>query len=207
MLAWGLAFALSLTCAGVFVHGLVRDARPFDPEIRLDVGTASGWESAPFRVWGDETYSLLIRSVNHDAALVGRPLMAGLEIRVLKPDGEPVLHRSYGPGETGHEIPDNYGDVRLATLSLSDWPLRAWDLQVRVTEPDPRFLTVSTDVELYEQRPLVGMGGLISYAMIFPSGAFRLLSLGLAVPLARSGSRWPLVVTGASAILFLLAVG
>ena len=205
--AWGLSFALALVCAGVFIHGVVRDARPFDASIRLDLDSPSKWISAPFRVWGEETYSLLLRSVNHDPALVGRPLMAGLELRVVNPKGQVVLQRSYEPGETGHVIPDNYGDARLATLHLSGWPFRSWDLQVRVTDPDPEFATVYTDVEMYEQRPVIGMGGLITYAMIVPSAVLMLLALVLAILIARHGPRLPLIATVGSALLVLLVLG
>ena len=45
-----------------------------------------------------------------------------------------MLQRSYEAGKTGHVIPDNYGDVSLATLNVSGWRFRAWALQVRVTE-------------------------------------------------------------------------
>lgn len=206
-IAWAVTFALSLVCAGVFVYGMVRDTRPFDPVLRVDLSAPSDWISAPFRVWGDEEYVLLIRSVNHDPARSGRPLTAAFDVRVLTPDGEPVLERSYAAGQTGHAIPNGYGDARLGSLRLSDWPLRPWVLQVRVTEPDPAFAAVPTDVELYENRSDPGMGGLVSYAMFFPAAGLMLLALIVAIPLARHGSRLPLIVAGIGSALFLLFVG
>lgn len=195
-IAWSLSFGVGLTCAAIFIHGIIRDMRPFDAGIRLDLAsTSSGWMSAPFRVWGEETYHLLLRSANHDPALVGHPLMAEFDVRVLTPDGEPVFEQSYGVDQTGHVIPDNYGDARLATLQLSDWPLRPWALQVRVTEPDPAFASVFSDLDLYEQRDIQGMEGLVSYAMVVPGALLMVLALVASTSLAWHGTLLPLVVT------------
>jgi hypothetical protein len=205
--AWGLSFMLAVACAAVFFQGIIRDKRPFDPEIRLDLSTQSEWITTPFRVWGEKSYSLLIGSVSHDPARVGRPLTAELEVRVLDPNDQVVFYRAYPPGETEHTIPNNYGDVRLATLKLSDWTLRSWALQVRVTEPDPGFASVRSTLRLYEQRSHLGMGGLVTYAMIIPAGILMLLALVLAVFIARHSSRLPLLATVLASIPLFLVLG
>ena len=201
--AWSLSFALALACIGVFIQGVMRDTRSGDPVLRVDFSSATRSE-ASFRVWGQETYDLLISSVNHDASLVGHPLGAEFEIRVAGPDGKPVLYRTYASGATGHQIPSNYGDVKLATLELDGSPLRSWTLRLEVLKPDPMFRTAQTHLKLYKRQYNSGMGGLVNYAIMIPGAVLLLLALAVSVPLFRGGSRLPLLLTASAVFLFLL---
>lgn len=202
--AWGLSFLLALACMAVFIQGVMRDTRAGDPVIRVDFAIAPGRIEASFRVWGQRTYDLLISSVNHDASLVGRRLAAEFEIEIVDPDGKPVLHRKFPAGETGHQIPSNYGDVRLATIELDSSPLRSWTLRVNVLKPDPAFLAAQTHLKLYKRQYDPGMGGLINYAIIIPGGILLLLALIMSVPLAIGGARLPLFLTAGTGLLLLL---
>jgi hypothetical protein len=192
---WGLSFGLGLVCLGVFMQGLIRDSDAGDAIIRVNFASPAGWVSAPFRVWGEGTYHLRISSVNHDPQFTGRPLDAEFEVQVIAPDGNAVLRQTYGAGATGHRVPDNYGDRRLATLDLNDWPLRRGELRVGVLKPDPNFITGQTELRLRKERYDPGMGGLINYVMVIPAGIFLLIALGVSFLLARAGSRAPLIST------------
>lgn len=204
LISWGGALVLALVCFGVFAQGLMRDYYTGDAVIRFDPTRAAEWRSASFRVRGEGTYRLYIASVNHDPDPVGRLFRGRLEVEVRDPDGEPVLKRTYGAGTTGHRVPDNYGDSALASLRLQGWPLRAWHLRLRVLEGDSEFLTGRTELRLRRQRDDPGMGGLVNYAMIVPGGIALLIALVLSLPLARTGTRWPLIATAAAGLALLV---
>jgi hypothetical protein len=203
--AWALSFLLALACIAVFIQGVVRDNRVGSPVIRVDFSSARGWGEASFRVWGQQTYDLLISSVNHDASLVGRQLGAEFAIEITDPDGRLVLQRTFLSGATGHRVPSNYGDVRLATLELDGSPVRTWSLRVRVLKPDSAFPPEQTHLKLYKRQYDPGMGGLMNYAIMVPGALLLSLALVLSVPLWRGGSRWPLLLTALAAVLVLVA--
>jgi hypothetical protein len=148
----------------------------------------------------------MISSVNHDPQHVGIPLRGEFEVRVVKPDGNPIRRQVFGP-TTGHRVPDNYGDVTLAVFDLDDWPLRSWHFEVKVINPDPNFRTTRTEVKLRKQRYDPGMGGLMNYVMMIPAALFLALAFLASLPLAKGGSRAPLIMTvlalsGFMAVLF-----
>lgn len=96
--------------------------------------------------------------------------------------------------------------TRVDELRLAGGPLGRWRLAARVRDPDPRFAestSLRSRVLLRPRRPDPGMGGLINYAMIVPATLLFLLSLGLALAIARrSGRRAPTWISG----LLLLAL-
>jgi hypothetical protein len=204
---WSVSLLLAVACFAVFVQGLARDLRVGEPVITLDPRAESDWRSASFRVWGRGSYTLRISSVNHDPRTVGRLFGGELEVRITAPEGRSWLHRAFPAGSTGHRVPDNYGDAALETLMLDDWPLRAWQLSVRVTKADPDFVAGRTQLALRKRRYDPGMGGMMNYAMIVPGAVFLLLALALSLVLARGGARTPLIVTAlaAAAVLVLVA--
>lgn len=201
---WGVCLLIGGAAGGMFAAGVVRDTRPFDPVLPLDLTRPSDWTSAPFRLFGAGRHRLFLATVNHDSTHLGAPLEAALEVAVRSPDGAEVFRRAYGPGETGHTLPGNYADVELAVLELDGRPWRRWTLAARVTAPDPRFGSGRTEVKLYRQQYDPGMGGLVNYVMAIPAGIFLALAGVLAIPLAtRHRVRWPLVAT----TLLLVAFG
>jgi hypothetical protein len=204
--AWAATFALAALCFAILIQGVIRDLRVGEPVIALDLRVPSDWRSQPFRVLGQGTYTLHLSSVNHDPKPVGRPLESALDVVVLDPDGRPVLQKSYPAGATGHRVPNNYGDVALETLTLDGWPLRSWQLRVRVASADPNFVTGQTHIALRKQRYDPGMGGLMNYAMIVPGVIFLVIAFVLTVPLARAGVRLPLIVTATAALAMLVVV-
>jgi hypothetical protein len=192
---WAILFASALACAALVVQGMLRDTRYGEPVQRLDLSADTDWLATPFRVWGAGRHRLILSSVNHEDRLVGRSFDGEIEIQVVNPDGRIVLQRAYPPGSTGHSVPSNYGDVTLDTIDVDGWPLRRWALLVRVSDGDPAFETVSSEVKLRKVRPELGMGGLINYAMIVPAGILLILATLVAVPLARANSRTPLILS------------
>lgn len=181
---WLLMFLLALGSIGFVAQGLMRDFYTGDPVATVDLRMPAAWKTVPFRVWGPGVYDLYISSVNHDSAQVGRRFHGTLAVRIKAPSSTTVFERMYGADTLDHRIPLNYGDNRLATITLDDRPWRRWELQVRVVDGDPKFQPSITQVKLRKQRYDPGMGGLMNYAMILPAGVFMLLALGFSIPLA-----------------------
>lgn len=205
---WAVTFGLALACFIILIQGVMRDTRWGEPAIPVDFSEASGWHSESFRVWGKDTYTLFISSVNHDPELAGRHLTANFDVRILGADGEPVLNRLYYGEYLTHKVPQGYGDLPLATLEISGKPWRPGTLQVRVREPDPAFRTTRSELKLWKEGSEVGMGGLLNYAFMFPGAVLLALALVLSGALARRGPKWPLVATLAvSAGLLALTLG
>lgn len=203
-IVWGGSFGLGLFCLAMFAEGVWRDARPGDAQIQFRLTSPTEWVSAPFRVWGDSTYDLLLASVNHHPQPVGQILMASFQVQVIDPRGNAILNQEFRAGSVHHQVPDNYTSTKLATLLLSDWPLRPWILRVRVTEPDPAFVTGRTELKIYQRRYDSGMGGLMNYAMIFPAAGFLVIALVLSLPLSKAGTKTPAIMTGIAALSVLL---
>lgn len=205
--SWTLLFVLGLVCAALFVQGVLRDTRYGEPVQRLELSAETDWLTTPFRVWGAGQHRLILSSVNHDDRLVGRTFNGEIEVRVVDPDGQVVLQRAYPTGSTRHSIPSNYGDVTLDTVEVDGWPFRQWELLVKVSDGDPGFENVRSDIKLRKVRPEVGMGGLINYAMIVPAGILLILATLVAVPLARSTRRAPLILSIVALLGFAVLVG
>lgn len=205
-IGWSVSFPLALACFAILAQGLMRDVYTGDPVVAFDPTKRSNWLSVPFRVWGKGAHALHISSVNHDPAVVGRRFEGELQVRVTDPARRPVLEKSYAPGAAGYRLPDNYGDAVFERLTLDGWPLHPWHLEMRVTKADPQFVTGRTELRLRKQRYEPGMGGLINYAMIVPGGILLLIALVLSLPLARAGTRWPLIATLAATVGILLVL-
>lgn len=201
--AWLLSIALTLAFMAIFVQGVMRDRRAGEPALRLNLASKSDWVSAPFRVWGPGTYTLLISSVNHDQEFVGVELAGDFEVSIADPDGVRFLHQVYASGSTGHLLPSNYGDSKLGSFKLDDWPFRSWTIRARVLKPDPRFRTAQTQIKFWKDRYDPGMGGLMNYVMIIPALVFLGLSFLVSLSLAAKGARTPIFVTVACAVVFL----
>ena len=204
--SWAILFVSALVCASLFVQGVLRDTRYGEPVQRLELSADTDWLATPFRVWGAGRHRLILSSVNHDGALVGRSFDGEIEIRVVDSGGRVVLQRAYPPGSTGHSVPSNYGDVTLDTIELDDWPFRRWRLLVRVSDGDPSFANVRSEIKLRKVRPELGMGGLMNYAMIVPAGILLILATVAAVPL-RATSRAPLVLSVLALLGFAVFLG
>jgi hypothetical protein len=201
--AWLFSIVCTLVFMTIFAQGVLRDRRVGEPVLGIDLSSQSNWISAPFRVWGPGTYTLFISSVNHDPKFVGAALAGDFEVSIADPDGAPFFHRVYAAGSTGHVLPSNYGDSRMGSFKLDDWPFRSWTLSARVLKPDARFSTARTQVKFWKDRPDPGMGGLMNYVMVIPALAFLVLAFAMALALAAKGFRTPTVVTVACGIAFL----
>lgn len=194
-LGWLAAFGLAVACLALVVQGIARDQRWGEPAIQVDFSRASGWQSEPFRVWGEHDFRLLLSSVNHDPEFVGRHLFADFEIRITGNSGRALFSRLYRGEAFDYRVPDGYADLELETLRIKGRPWQPGELQVRVREPDPAFATTRSEIKLWRDRPAVGMGGLINYAVMLPGALLTLVALVLAALLAARGQRWPLALT------------
>lgn len=204
---WVAAIALAGLSAGTFISGIRRDTRAGEPTIHTALAAASAWTTVPFRVWRPGRYTLFVSTVNHDPARVGRRFEGELEVVVRRPGGQVFYEQRFQGDAIAHAIPDNYGDAVLARMDLEPARIRRWTVAVRVTRPDPQFAGLSSAVKLWSERPDPGMGGLANYVMIVPAMVFAVVALLVALPLARRGSRGPLVVTGGGLLLFLVWSG
>lgn len=202
--SWALAFTLAVACFAVLLQGVARDMRWGEPAIPVDFSKASGWQSERFRVWGEDTYTLFVSSVNHDPEYVGRFLTADFRIRILGADGQPVLDQLYRGEAFDHRVPEGYADLRLARIEIKGKPWRPGTLQVSVREPDPAFRTTRSELKLWKDRAEPGMGGLINYAMMVPGAVMLILALVLSCALASRGRKWPLIATVALILALIL---
>lgn len=193
---WVLSLGLAAACIAV----LATEARQDAVAVPLDFSRVSGWQSAEFRVWGEETYTLALASVNRDQEYAGRFLAADFRVRVLGAEGEPVLERLYRGETLDHTVPEGAAGTPLARLEVRGKPWRPGKLQVRVTEPDPAFRTTRSELRLQEEPPGGGMAGVVRHPMAVPAAVLMVLGLVLAAVLARRGARWPLLVTGLAAL-------
>jgi hypothetical protein len=191
---WALAFVVYLLTAATFLHGVARDTHLGEARLIMSLAQQTDWRSAPFRVWGRGTYHLLLSSVNHDENFVGRVFDGKIEVKITAPDDRPILNQIYDAA-IRHGVPSNYTDSRLAGLDLEDWPHKTWTLHARVLTADDDFQTTRSELKLRKQGEELGMGGLMNYAMMFPAGIAWLIALMSALALAKTGRRWPLLVT------------
>lgn len=199
---WVLSLGLAAACIAV----LATEARQDAVAVPLDFSRVSGWQSAGFRVWGEDTYTLAVRSENRDPEYVGRFLVADFRVRVLGAEGQPVMDRLYRGENLDHTVPAGRADVALARLEVQGRPWRPGRLQVRVAEPDPAFRTTRSELRLQEEPPGDGMAGVVRHPMAVPAAILMVLGLVLAAVLARRGARWPLLVTGLAALGVLAAL-
>lgn len=123
-----------------------------------------------------------------------------IAVRVLDPGGGVSLERAYEANRLEHRASGGMTWTRLEELRLDGLPFRSWRLEGRIVEGDPTFESgpgLRSRLLLRRDRPEVGMGGLINYVMVIPAALFLLLSLGLALGLARrGGSRAPAWISG-----------
>lgn len=204
---WVAAIALAALSGSMFISGIRRDMRAGEPTIHTTLAAPSDWTTVPFRVWRGRSYTLFVSTVNHDPSRVGRRFDGELEVVVRRPDGRVFFENRFQGGAIPHEIPDNYGDAVLARMDLEPAWIRRWTVAVRVSRPDPEFTGLRSEVKLWSERRDPGMGGLVNYVMIIPAMFFAAIALLVALPLARRGSRTPLIVTGAGLLLLLVWSG
>lgn len=217
---WLVSLLAGVACLGFFAAGLLRDSHFGEVAVPLELGEAGPWRTEAFRLWGGDPYVLWLTTLGpqppfrEDEATgrgeaergtarepTERPRYAGrIEVRLLSPDGASRIDRRYGGDRLEHVAGEGMAWTRLDRLRLEGSPLRAWRLEARVLEGDPRFggeEAFRTRLLLRKDRPDVGMGGLLNYVAIVPAGLFLLASLGLALALARRGGpRAPLWISG-----------
>lgn len=205
--AWFIAITLAALCVSVFVMGIRRDTRAGEPTIGVALGSPSDWRSMPFRVWQDGRYQLFVSTVNHDPSRVGEPFDGELEVLIRRPSGTVLYQQMFRGENMPHVIPDNYGDTQLALFDLDASATRQWSLAVRVVRPAEAFAGLQSEVKLWLERYDPGMGGLANYVMIIPAGFFAVVSLLVALSLARRRVRYPLIVSALCLLGFLVLSG
>jgi hypothetical protein len=202
---WVFTLALGVSSAAVVVLGARRDARAGEATIHLSLGQASDWQTRSFRVWSDGHYSLFVSTVNFDQPRVGSKFSGELQVVVRQPDGAMLLDQRFGPETMDHRMPYNYGDTQLSNFPLGTARIRPWTVAVRVTRADPQFAGVASEVKLWRERVDPGMGGMLTYVLIFPAVMLLLLAVVLSAALARRGRKWPLVISLAVTVAFFAA--
>lgn len=202
---WLVTLALGVSSAVFVVAGVWRDTRAGEATIPLSLGQMSDYQTISFRVWSDGQYSLFVSTVNFDRSRVGSKFSGEMQVVIRRPDGTTLLDQRFGPGTMDHVMPYNYGDTQLKKISLGAARLRPWTVSVRVTQADPQFARVASEVKLWRDRVDPGMGGLVTYVLIIPALMLLLLAVVLAFALARRGRKAPLVISLIAAIAFFAA--
>lgn len=218
--SWGACLALGLTSAAIFVAGVARDTHFGQVDLAVDLGEVGPWRGADFRVWDSGNYVLWLTTLRpqppfdptgpapaEESALWFDGI---LEARVLTPDNDVYAEWSYDGRELEHAAAGGMTWTRLADVTLLDLPLRPWRIEARTTTAAPAFSAdpdLSTRLLLRPDRPDVGMGGLISYAMIVPAVLFLCLAVVFGLVLGRlTGRWWPTWVSGICLALFATAI-
>lgn len=200
---WIVSFLLALGASAIVVAGVRRDTRAGQPVLEIDLARSSDWATVPFRLSGAARHTLLLSTVSFDSTNLGVSLEGAFEVAVVNGRGDTVFRRMYPPGASGHVLPYNYGDTPLATLALSDLPVRAWTLAARVTAPDARFAPATSELKLWKEQADPGLGGVVNYLMAIPAGIFLVVGLGAAVPLAAQKRPLPLAISLVGMALYL----
>lgn len=203
---WLVSTLLALGASAIVVAGVRRDTRAGQPVLEIDFAQSSDWVAVPFRLWGTARHTLLLSTVSFDSTNLRAPLEGGFEVAVVNGRGDTVFRREYAPGASGHLLPYNYGDTHLATLVLSDVPVRAWSLAARVTAPDARFAPATSELKLWKEQSDPGLGGVVNYLMLIPAGLFLLVGLAAALPLAAQARRLPLIISLAGTAAYVVWV-
>jgi hypothetical protein len=206
LIGWLLVFALGVAIATPVALGVRRDTRAGEVTIPVSLGEVSTLQTQPFRVWTAGTYNLFISTVNFDQSRVGAKFSGEVRVVVRRPGGGTLLDRQFGPASFAHSMPYNYGDTKLASIPLDAARIRRAAVSVEVTRADPSFNGVRSEVKLWRERADPGMGGMITYVLIFPAIVFLLLAVFLAIVLLRRGRTVPLVLSAVAASAFFLAV-
>lgn len=203
---WALVFALGVTTAVPVVLGLRRDSRAGEVTVPLSLGEVSAPQTRSFRVWSAGSYNLFISSVNFDQSRVGAKFRGELEVAIRHPDGATFVERRFNPDTIDHRMPYNYGDAKLAVVPIAAARIRPWTLSVQVIRADPQFAGVRSELKFWRERADPGMGGMITYVLIFPAIVFLLLAVVLAIVLLRRGRTVPLAISVGAAGAFFFAV-
>lgn len=217
--SWGACLALGLASAAIFAAGVLRDTHFGQADLAVDLSEAGPWRGTDFRVWDGGDYVLWLTTLRSqppfdpsDPAPGGEPALrfdGNLEARLLTPDGDVYARWVYDGGEPEHAAAGGMTWTRLAQVTLRDLPLRPWRIEARTTAAAPAFAAdpdLSTRLLLRPDRPEVGMGGLINYAMIVPAVLFLCLAMVLGLALTRwTGRRWPAWVSGICLALLVAA--
>lgn len=206
LIGWALVFVLGVAIATPVALGVRRDARAGEVTIPVSLGEASAPQTQSFRVWNAGSYNLVISTVNFDRARVGSKFTGEVRIVLRRPDGDTLLDRRFDGATFAHSMPFNYGDAKLATISLDAARIRPWTVSVEVTRADPSLAGVRSEVKLWRERTDPGMGGMITYVLIFPAIVFLLLAVVLSGVLLRRGRTVPLVLSVVAAGAFFVAV-
>lgn len=205
---WGLPVAGSLVCLGIFLYAVWNYHDLGDARVSVELTQAGGWRSAPFRLTGQNQYSLNIEAVNHTPPF-DVPWTGVLEVRISRPDGETWLQELYGPGVGDFRRPDNLSSERLVRFGLGGSPWRAWHVHARVLEADPRFAGVRTEIRLRREHEDYGLFSVVLFMMIIPAALLWAVSIFPAMQLVRAGgSRVPCgisVLLTAAAFLAMLS--
>lgn len=188
--AWILANLAGLAFLSVFGYGLYRDGESRDVKIPVSLG-ADGQHSESFRIWRSADRDLWLTSINH-APPFGIPFGGSVRVRLATGDGTVFHDSTYTTPEFVHERPDN---MEWSDLGAVDPHRGRWTLDVEV-QGDPRFEGVFSHVHLRVDRPSVGMGGIVTYVMLFPAKLLLFAGLVLSVFIdRRGGPRWPFMMS------------
>jgi hypothetical protein len=199
-------FALGTVIATPVALGLRRDNRAGEVTIPISLGEASAPQTHSFRVWNAGSYNLFISSVNFDQSRVGAKFSGELAVAIRHSDGTTLFERRFHPDTIDHRMPFNYGDAKLAVVPIAAARIRPWTMSVQVTRADPQFGGVRSELKFWRERADPGMGGMITYVLIFPAIMFLLLAVVLAIVLLQRGRTVPLALSIAAAGAFFLAV-
>jgi hypothetical protein len=206
LIGWALVFALGVTVAVPVVLGLRRDTRAGEVTVPLSLGEVSAPRTRSFRVWTAASLTLFISSVNFDQSRVGSKFRGELHVVIHHPDGTTFFERRFNPDTVDHRMPYNYGDTKLAIVPIAAARIRPWTLSVQVTRADPQFAGVRSELKFWREHADPGMGGMITYVLIFPAIVLLLLAVVLAIVLLQRGRTVPLAISIAAAGAFFFAV-
>lgn len=194
-LAWGLLFAASLACFGVFLHAAWTYHGLGDARVAVDLTSPGEWRSAPFRLTGENHYTVHLEATNHYPPF-GTPWQGSLELRISRPGGDTWFQEHYGPGHGDFHRPENLSSERLVRFKASGTPWKAWHVNARVLDGDPEFAGVHAEVHLRREHADYGLFAVTLFMMVIPAALLWAVSIFPAMRIAHGGgSRIPIVIS------------
>jgi len=189
-LSWTVFFLAGAVGIGAFATGLLRDGRFGDAALPVDLSRRSDWVSAGFRAWVPGRYLLYVvtddrKDREEPATFAGR-----VSARIVAPDGREEMLETFGAPALHHELNGSEQWTRLAELHIISPTYDPWTFSAQVVEADAAFAGASSSVLIRRDRKATGIDGLSNYALAAPAMATLMLSLLMAIWLARRGGTW-----------------
>ena len=198
----GRLFIVGVGCLLLFAVGLLRDGMFTDALVHIDLSRQSA-QRAEFRPWVPGKYVLSLMTDDREDRSEEEMFNGRVYVRIESADGQPRLASRYEPPALDHRLRGSVEYTPLAHLYINTPELNPWTMTVRVGVEDPAFSDARSSVVVQREKRIIGIEGLLNYAVAAPALILLALSVPAALGLPRRGGTWMpalLSVSGLAAI-------